>query len=259
MTRRFLSCVLTGVCLWQTLSAQTWLPESSDIRGSRLAQEYAQWQSFISPTLASHDSAQAIQQAKVFIGMHPDFEVSLLLFRNLLRTTSMTKAADRFDHFPPELRNTALGQEVRRLITLDSVKIGDLAPDFAAQTPDGKTVHLSDLRGKYLLLDFWASWCHPCRMENPNLLMAWNESKGHNFAILSFSLDEGREPWLKAVEADSLPWTQVTDGKAFHGGTAAAYQITSIPRNFLLDPNGKVIAMDLRGDDLHAQLKKLLP
>jgi peroxiredoxin len=138
------------------------------------------------------------------------------------------------------------------------VDVGFLAPDFTSQTPEGETFKLSSLRGKYVLVDFWASWCGPCRKESPNLVKAYLAHKAKNFTILSVSLDNKREDWVEAIKKDQLNWTHVCDLKGWKSDAAVIYSIQSLPFNFLLDSSGKVIARDLRGEQLTEILRQFV-
>lgn len=136
--------------------------------------------------------------------------------------------------------------------------VGTSAPEINLPTPDGKNVSLSSLKGKYVLVDFWASWCGPCRRENPNVVAAYNKYKGKNFTILGVSLDEDKDKWMEAIEADELSWTHISDLKGWESIPARDYSVNGIPANFLLDPSGKIIARDLRGEELEAKLAEVL-
>jgi peroxiredoxin len=136
--------------------------------------------------------------------------------------------------------------------------IGTEAPDFVQQDQNGKDVKLSSFRGKYVLVDFWASWCGPCRQENPNVVNAYNKYKDKNFTVFGVSLDRQKDPWLKAIKDDNLNWTQVSDLKFWNNAVAVQYKIQSIPQNFLIDPNGIIVAKNLRGEDLQTRLAALL-
>jgi peroxiredoxin len=134
---------------------------------------------------------------------------------------------------------------------LKAVDIGEKAPDFTLNDMNGNPVSLSSKTGsKLLLLDFWAGWCAPCRKENPNLVKVYRRFKEQGFEILGVSLDRTREEWVKAVTADSLSWTQVSDLRYFNSKVAGLYSVTAIPANFLLDRNGIIIAKNMRGDEL---------
>ena len=135
--------------------------------------------------------------------------------------------------------------------------VGTIAPDFTQKDVSGKDVKLSSFKGKYVLLDFWASWCGPCRQENPNVVNAFNNYKDKNFTVLGVSLDRARDPWLKAIQDDKLNWTQLSDLKFWNNEVAVQYKIQSIPQNYLIDPDGKIIGKNLRGEQLKMKLEAI--
>ncbi len=126
------------------------------------------------------------------------------------------------------------------------------------ESMDGKPISLADFKGKYVLLDFWASWCMPCRNENPNIVKAYNTYKDKNFTILGISLDKDPKAWAQAIAADKLTWSHASELKDFEGPTVRLYQIEAIPSSFLIDPTGKIVAKNLRGEELAAFLEKTL-
>ncbi|RZL49319.1 MAG: AhpC/TSA family protein [Pedobacter sp.] len=156
-------------------------------------------------------------------------------------------------------KNTAVKTFVDKVLKLKAVQVGQMAPDFSMNSNDGKVIKLSDYKGKYVLLDFWASWCGPCREENPNVVKAYNTYKNRNFTILGISLDKDKAAWEQAIKQDGLTWTHGSELNDFQGPTVLLYQVEAIPASFLLDPNGKIIARNLRGEQLDAFLNKTLP
>ncbi|HEX8327597.1 MAG TPA: TlpA disulfide reductase family protein [Hymenobacter sp.] len=169
--------------------------------------------------------------------------------------------APLFASLAPAVKDSPEGKKYgAKLEALKAVAIGAVAPDFTMNTPDGKAVALSSYRGKYVLVDFWASWCGPCRQENPNVTKVYNEYKTRNFDILGVSLDteKARDKWLKAIQDDQLAWTQVSDLKGWQNAAATSYSVQAIPQNFLVDPSGKIVATNLRGDALKTTLAQFI-
>lgn len=159
----------------------------------------------------------------------------------------------------PVLANCPYVKDLDEIIKkLENVQIGKTAPDFSLPDTAGVSVSLVDFRGKYVLLDFWASWCPPCRRENPNVAKTFKEFKDKNFTIIGISLDKDKSKWLKAIADDQLTWTHVSDLKYWDSDIPALYGVRGIPSNILLDPNGVIIAKDIMGEELPKKLKEVL-
>ena len=168
---------------------------------------------------------------------------------------SLVDIADRLGKARPN--HPQVQQFVYNLQRLQGVNEGAMAPEINLATPAGPTLALSSLRGKYVLIDFWASWCGPCRRENPNVVKTYATYKDKGFEIFGVSLDQNREAWLKAIEADKLVWKHVSDLQYWNSAGAQAYQVNSIPQTFLVNPEGRIIAKGLRGAALDNYLAKL--
>lgn len=195
-----------------------------------------------------------------FLDKHPNSFVSCLMIVEpwMIRRTAGAEKA--FDSLTEGIRNSYNGKRVAAIIAAQkSSAIGVVLKDITQNDPNGNPVSSASFKGKYLLIDFWASWCIPCRKENPNLVKMYNEYKGQNFEILAISLDSKKEAWLAAIQKDALAWPQVSDLKGWKNEVALRYNVKVIPANFLLDPEGKVIGINLRGDELAKKLAVLFP
>lgn len=203
-------------------------------------------------------AATLLQQ---WIREHPAANLgTALLEKYKMGPLAMDTAVSYFEQRQEAALNNRPARRLREWIRKTSdVMPGKEAPDFTQPDTLGKPVALKDLRGKYVLLDFWASWCVPCRAENPNVVKAYERYKDKGFTVLGVSLDlNDKGAWTKAIFQDNLPWTQVSDLKSFDNAAALRYHVDAIPSNFLIDPHGKIVARNLRGKMLLKRLDELL-
>ena len=204
-----------------------------------------------------------IQEAEVnksFIRENPDSYISMDALEMYAYGADYADIAPLYNGLSATIKQSPAGKKFgERLPKLKAVAIGATAPVFNEPDTSGKKIDLASFRGKYVLIDFWASWCGPCRHENPNVVKAYNRYKNQNFTIVGVSLDQpGKKgKWLDAIHKDGLTWTQLSDLKFWDNEAAVLYGIRGIPQNFLLDPDGKIIAKNLRGEDLEDKLAEL--
>lgn len=194
-----------------------------------------------------------------FIESHPNSIISGHLL-SVYGTTWGKQTTERlFKNLSPEIKSTSYGKSVQEFISLNKdLKIGDKYVDFSQTDTQQRIVKLSDFQGKVVLLEFWGSWCGPCRKTNPELVKVYNEFKDKGFEILGVGAELNRELWLKAIEKDKLSWTNVTDLKGDKNEAALIYGVSYYPTNFLIDKNGTIISRDLKGNELRDKLKEVL-
>ncbi|RFZ81233.1 AhpC/TSA family protein [Mucilaginibacter terrenus] len=202
--------------------------------------------------------AQMAPLKMAFVARHPNSYISFATLRDMLNQWDANSIDSAFNTLAPGLKNSSEAKSFAlKLASAKRSALGTTAPNFLLPDAKGQLTSLQDYRGKYVLIDFWASWCLPCRQENPNVKAAFERFKNKNFTVLSLSIDDSgaRKSWLKAISEDGLPWPQLLDAtKKVHD----SYGVTYIPANFLIDPNGKIIAKNLKDTALTDKLSELL-
>lgn len=196
-----------------------------------------------------------------FAKSHLNSFMGLYVYHNSVLNSKFdpAKVGPLFDQFSPELKSSALGRRtVEKIEAAKRRQAGVKATDFTQTDLNDQPFKLSSLRGKYVLVDFWASWCVPCRAENPNLVKAYAALKDKNFEVVGVSLDEGKVAWAAAVKKDNLPWIHVSDLKGWKNEVATLYGINSVPQNILINPEGVIVAKNLRGEDLTEKLSAFI-
>jgi peroxiredoxin len=168
------------------------------------------------------------------------------------------ETAPVYEKMSPSLKASLLGKEMEeRIRAFTSIVPGAAAPDFTQNDVNGKPVTLSKLKGQYVLVDFWASWCGPCRAENPNLTKQYALYKDKGFQVLSVSLDDNKKKWTDAIAKDGMPWLHVCDLKGWGNAAGKLYGVRAVPASYLVDPQGKIVATGLRGEDLNKKLEEI--
>ncbi|QYJ67590.1 TlpA disulfide reductase family protein [Flavobacterium litorale] len=203
-----------------------------------------------------------------FIKENPKAYINVFILQQLMgsRTLESTELKELYNTIDPEVKETEEGKKLSETFTAmeekeknrASVSNGNMAPDFAAPNPEGKTISLKEAMGKVTIIDFWASWCKPCRMENPNVVAMYEELHKDGLNIIGVSLDRDEDAWKKAIADDNLTWSQISNLKFWEEPIAKKYGVESIPATFILDADGKIAAQNLRGEELKAKVKELL-
>jgi len=196
---------------------------------------------------------------KTFVSSHPKALISAMLLQQLSTSLATAESEKLFNGLDTSVQHGEFGKMIADKLAADKkTDIGQPAPDFTENDVNGNPVSLASFKGKYVLVDFWASWCGPCRQENPNVVKAYNQYKNKNFTILGVSLDEDSSKWKEAITQDKLAWNHVSDLKGWKNAAAQEYGVQAIPANFLLGPDGKIIGKNLRGEDLDKKLAEVL-
>ena len=242
--------------------------DNLSITGSKSENEFQEFskemkpyeQLFAGTAEKDSNSVAAIQKiSEDFVKKYPSSYVDPIAIIRIMQTSDNVALADElYKSMGQNVKETNLGKYVNQQLEVAKINpIGSQIADFSETDTAGNKVKISSFRGKYVLIDFWASWCRPCRMENPNVVAAYNKYHQKNFTVLGVSLDQAKPAWVNAIKMDGLTWTHISDLKGWNNEVAEKFKITSIPQNILIDPNGVIIAKNLRGDALNQKLDQL--
>ncbi|PQJ14979.1 TlpA disulfide reductase family protein [Aureicoccus marinus] len=230
-----------------------------DMRKAYYAQDSVAYAALI------EESQELVQKnldfAKTFIGNHPKSLMSLTLMEDLVNRKSLPVITvdSLYQLLDEDLKRRPIGEKIKVFIDKEKpISVGAIAPDFIGPDPDGNELILSEVRGKVTLVDFWAAWCKPCRMENPNVKRVYEQYKDKGFTVIGVSLDKNAEEWAEAIAQDGLEWNHVSNLMAWQDPIAKMYNVSSIPKAFLLNEEGKIIGRDLRGAALEQAVAAIL-
>ena len=226
------------------------------------------YQSYIKEFISENENSPSIVMLLSEIQNPMDFKNELMIIKTVVQekfekqkylkeVVKLIEQAKQQEDYIFQQKNRV--NEEKNIREQLGINIGAIAPEINLKSPDGKLIALSSLKGKVVLLDFWASWCRPCRAENPNVVKLYNKYKDKGFTVYSVSLDQNKDKWLAAIAQDQLTWSNhVSELTGWKSSAGNKYGVSSIPKTFLIDAKGKIIAYDLRGNDLEKQLSEIL-